>query len=133
MLRLEFVRTELPWRNMVNLTSLALTRIPPGAVPAGWLLDFFGSAPYLEEVKIWRATPKSSTQGGRLVSLAYLKSMDIRHSIMCSPLLDYLLIPAGAELEIQADTFGSYLIEEHLPRSLDNLKLLRFHHYRITP
>ena len=41
-LRLEFVCTELPWRNMVNLTSLKLINMSP--VSMGKLLDFFESA-----------------------------------------------------------------------------------------
>ena len=122
MLCLEFVHTELPWRNMVNLTSLALTDIPSGAVSTGRLLDFFESAPYLEEVKLWCATPKAAIQGGRLVSLACLKSMDIIADTPCSALLDHLLIPAGAKLEIRADRLNSSPMREHLPRSLDNLK-----------
>ena len=122
MLCLESVHTELPWRNMINLTSLALTHIPSGAVSAGRLLDFFESAPYLEEVKLWSATPKAGIQGGRLVSLACLKSMDIIADTPCSALLNHLLIPAGAKLEIRTDRLSSSPIEEHLPRSLDNLK-----------
>ena len=122
MLRLEFVRTGLPWRNMVNLTSFTLFSIPPGAVSTGQLLDFLESAPHLEEIRFYDATPTTGIQGGRLVSLACLKSMDIKRGIPCSALLDHLLIPAGAKLEIQADLLNSSLIEEHLPRSLDNLK-----------
>jgi len=121
-LHLEFVHTELPWRNMVNLTSLALAHIPSEAVSAARLLDFFESAPYLEDVKLRCATPTTGIQGGRLVSLGCLKSMDIEAGVLCSALLNHLLIPVGAKLEIQADLLDSSLIEEYLPRSLDNLK-----------
>ena len=62
---LELVRTELPWRNMVNLTSFTLV----GAVSIRRLLDFFGSVPYLKEVKICSETPTTGAQNGRLVSL----------------------------------------------------------------
>jgi len=119
---LDFVRTELPWRNMVNLTSLTLIHIPPGAVSTGRLLDCFENAPYLQEIDLWCATPKAGIQGGRLVSLACLKSMQIIAGNPCSALLNHLLIPAGAELTIRADPPSSSPIEEHLPRSLDNLK-----------
>ena len=54
---------------MVNLTSLALTRLQLGTVSTGQLLDFLESAPYLEEVKFRHATPTTGIQGGRLVSL----------------------------------------------------------------
>ena len=47
-LDLRYVRTALPWRNMVNLTSFALGVTPPGEVSMGQLLDFFESSPRLE-------------------------------------------------------------------------------------
>jgi len=74
-LRLENVRTELLWRNMVDLTSFTLSYTPPEAVSIGQLLDFFESASYLEKIKFHFAT--TSVQNGRLVSLAYLKRIHI--------------------------------------------------------
>jgi len=120
-LHLERVRTDLPWRNMVNLTSFILSHIPPGPAFAERLLDFFESAPYLEEVELCFATPMAGAQDGRLVSLARLKYMDIDGDAPCSVILNHLLIPAGAKLEITADLFNSPA-RVHLPRSLDNLK-----------
>ena len=106
---------------MVNLTSFTLSHTPPGAVLVGQLLDFFESTPYLKEVKLCSATPTTGVQNRRLVSLACLKSMYIDGGGPPSVLLDHLLIPVGAKLEIEADLLSS-LIGEHLPRSLDNLK-----------
>jgi len=123
MLCLEHVYTELPWRNMVNLTSFVLYHTPPGAVSAGKLLDFLESAPYLEKVELFFATPMTGVQDGRLVSLTCLKSMSMGGDRPSCALLDHLLIPAGAKLEIWADMVSS-LIGEHLPRSLDNLENL---------
>jgi len=123
-LRLELVHTELPWRNMVNLTSLALSNIPLGAVSAGQLLDFLESAPYLKEVKFHHAIPITGIQGGRLVSLGCLECMDIEADVPCSALLDHLLIPAGAKLTVRAHLSNSSPIGEHLPRSLGNLRNL---------
>ena len=121
-LYLESIHTELPWRNMVNLTSFILSYIPIGAVSVGQLLDFVESAPHLEEVKLYSATPTAGAQNGRVVPLACLKSMCIEDDDHApSVLLDHLLIPTGAKLEIQADLVSS-LIGVHLPRSLDNLK-----------
>jgi len=120
---LEFVHTELPWRNMVNLTSFTLSNISSGAFSIRWLLDFFESAPYLEEVKLCYSTPTTDTQGGQLVSLACLKSLEIDSDRPTSILLGHLLIPAGAKLEIQANLIIS-TIGELLPRSLDNLRNL---------
>jgi len=119
-LRLESVHTGLPWRNMVNLTSFTLSHVP-GGIPVGQLLDFFGSAPHLEEIELYFAISAAGAQNGRVVSLECLKSMHIKNDDPPSVLLDHLLIPVGAKLEIEAG-FLSSLIGEHLPRSLDNLK-----------
>ena len=120
---LESVHTELPWRNMVNLTSFTLYYTPPEVVSVKLLLDFFENAPYLEEVGLYFVTLTAGAQDSRLVSLACLKSMRIEDNNPASVLLDHLLIPVGAKLEIQADMLSS-LIGVHLPRSLDNLKNL---------
>jgi len=120
-LRLVLVRTELPWRNMVNLTSFTLSDTPPGAVSVEQFLDFFESAPSLEEVELYFVTPTAGAQNRRLVSLACLKSMLINGDGPSSVLLDHLLIPVGAKLEIWVDPLSSS-IGEHLPRSLDNLR-----------
>ena len=120
-LHLNSVCTELPWRNIINLTSFSLINTPPGAVSVEGLLDFFESAPYLREVVLWFVTPTTGVQHGRLVSLAYLKSMQINHSGPASVLLDHLLIPVGVELETSGELVSS-LVGEVLPRSLNNLK-----------
>jgi len=119
-LRLDTVRTELPWRNMVNLTSFALRRTPAGEISVAQL-DFFGSAPHLREVYLCSVTLSSGAQGGRLVSLTCLKKIQIDDCGLPSVLLDYLLIPVGAELTIKADVLGT-LIGDILPRALDNLR-----------
>ena len=118
---LVLVRTKLPWRNMINLTSFTLSRTPPGTVSVVQLLDFFESAPYLEKVDHYFVNPTAGAQNCRLVSLAHLKHMYIKDDDPPSALLDHLLIPVGAKLEIQARLVSS-VIGEHLPRSLDNLK-----------
>lgn len=76
MLHLPCVRTELPWRNMINLTSFALGYTSPGAPSIRQFLDFFENAP-LRRIKFESATPASGGQDGQLVSLACLKRMDI--------------------------------------------------------
>ena len=121
-LRLEYVRTKLPWRNMVNLTSFVLTHTLPDEVSVGRLLDFFESAPQLHKVELYYATQTSGVHDERLVSLECLKRMDITGG---KPylLLDHLLIPVGAEVTMQGDLFGP-LIEDHLPTPLGNLRNL---------
>ena len=119
--RLECIRTELPWRNMVNLTSVVLRNMPPDCPSIRQLLDFFESAPRLCKIKLDSATPAAGGQGGRLVSLAYLKGMWIFGLSPSSLLLDHLLIPVGAKLSTWGDSFH-HIIKDHLPGSLDNLK-----------
>ena len=118
-LRLRSVRTELPWRNMANLTSFTLALTSP--VSAAQLLDFFENAPHLREVELHSTTPTSGAQKGRLVSLANLKTMHIAGGGPPSVLLNHLLIPVGAKLTTQGEMRNS-LIEDHLPKCLDNLR-----------
>jgi len=119
-LRLESVHTELPWRNMVNLTSFTLSYTLE-EISVGQLLDFFENAPHLEAIELYFAIPTSGVQDRRVVSLECLKRMYIKNDGSPSVLLDHLLIPVGAKLEIEARLLSS-LIGEHLPRCLDNLK-----------
>ena len=120
---LKSVRTELPWKNMVNLTSFTLAHTLPGEICVRYLLNFFESAPRLREVHLRSTTPTSGAQDGRSVSLTNLKWMTILGSGPTSLLLNHLLIPVGATLITQADLSGP-LIEDHLPKSLDNLRNL---------
>ena len=119
---LRSVRTELPWRNMANLTSFILDNMPPGEVSVGQFLDFFESAPRLREIQLISATTTSGAQDGRLVSLACLTKLSILGG-RPPPLLNHLLIPVGATLTTQVESPHSR-IEDHLPQSLDNLKNL---------
>ena len=118
---LEYVRTELPWRNMANLTSFTMAYTLSDQAPIARLLDFFESVPQLREVELCFTTIPGA-QPGRLVSLACLKKMAIFGG-RSSVLLDHLLIPAGAKLITQGDSFDPQ-IEDHLPMSLDNLQNL---------
>jgi hypothetical protein len=120
---LESVRTQLPWRNMVNLTSFTLGRTSPGGATVRQILDFFKSAPLLREVDFYSSTPTSGAQDCKLVSLACLKRMRITGGGSASLLLDHLLIPVGADLVIEVD-LPSPPINDHSPRFLDNLKNL---------
>ena len=117
---LDYVRTKLPWRNMVNLTLFTLAHTFPGEVTIRRLLDFLESAPQLHKVDLHFATPISGVQNGRLVSLPCLKWMGITGD-RPSNFLGCLLIPVGVELVIHAGVLGS-LIGDHLPESLNNLK-----------
>jgi hypothetical protein len=121
-LHLQSVRTELPWRNVVNLTSFELHFIMSDEISIQQLLDFFESAPRLRKIDLCHATPTSGAQNGRLVSLACLKWMDIIGDESPSLFLDHLIIPVGAKLTTFGAARGS--LTENLPRSLDNLRNL---------
>jgi hypothetical protein len=119
-LKLESVHTELPWRNMVNLTSLLLAHVSVGKVFVKLLLDFLENAPHLREVDLL-LTPTSGAQSGRLVSLACLERMKITGGDSAPLLLDHLLIPVGADLKIEVD-LPDPPIKDQSPRFLDNLR-----------
>ena len=120
-LHLEYVHTELPWKNMINLTSLMLFYASP--VSTGQLLDFFENAPHLRTAELLFETPTSGVvQSGRLVSLAHLEKMNIDGDPP-SALLNHLLIPVGARLAVEVD-FPSPPIKDQPPRFFDNLRNL---------
>ena len=114
-LSLRCIRTQLPWRNMVNLTSFALSNTWSGGSSVRRLLDFFESAPHLLKILLRLATPTFGTRGGRMVSLAYLKRLDIIGGGSPSLLLDHLLVPVGAKFTFHGDPH----VTIHLPRSFD--------------
>ena len=119
-LKLEFVRTESPRRNMVNLTSIMLAHVSWGEDSIKQLLDLFESAPHLRNLNLL-AISTSGAQSGRLVSLPCLERMEITGGSSASPLLDSLLIPVGADLKIEVD-LPDPPIKDHPPRFLDNLR-----------
>ena len=120
-LRLASVNTGLPWRNMVNLTTFTLLNPSPGKVSIKQLLDFFESAPRLRKVELESATPTSGAQNGRLVSLACLEWMGTTGGGSASLLLDHLLIPVGAHLDIEIE-LPIPQTGDHPSRFLDNLR-----------
>jgi len=119
-LRLMRIPTELPWRNMVNLTSFMFRSEDPPSIEQ--LLGFFEGAPHLREVDLISRTPVFGTQTGRLVPLACLKRMGAINNASCN-LFDHLLIPVGAHLEMGVDP-RSHQIEGCPPKFIDNLKNL---------
>ena len=114
-LHLEDIRTELPWRNMVNLTSFIL--VHTSSISVKHLLDFFESAPRLRQVNLHSTsrTLVSGDRSGRLVPLRCLKKM-YAGDCRTSPLFDHLLIPVGTSLTMGVEGFP--------PRFIDNLKNL---------
>jgi len=117
-LYLQGIRTELPWRNMVNLTSFALVYQALGGTSIKWLLDFLESTPRLRKIQL--ATLTLSGHSGRLVSLPCLRRMDIIGGESPGHLFDNLLIPIGAKLTTQGDPRHS----TYLPNSFKEIRAL---------
>ena len=118
-LNLDTVLTELPWRNMANLTSFTWRSNLVDDFTIGQLLDFLETAPRLRKIYFNFATLVSGGENGRLISLDHLERMGV---IECGPtsiLFDHLVIPVGAKLKIQHS-----VIEDQIPRLLENLKNL---------
>ena len=119
---LHSVCTQLPWRNMNNLTSFALGFVSQPTVSIGQILDFFESAPRLTDVNLLSAAPTLGAQEGRSVSLSHLKRLNICGSQPPSLLLDHLIIPVGAQALIALDSVDH--IDDVLPRSPNNFQNL---------
>jgi len=116
-LYLQGVRTDLPWRNMVNLTSFALVYDSPEETSFGQLLDFFESAPRLRNIRLHWAT-RTDARIGRPASLPYLKRMDIVGNEPLALLFDHLLVPVDAKLTTEVDPRYS----TYLPQSLEGIR-----------
>ena len=127
-LHLRFVRTELPWKNMSKLTSFSfsLSSTSGPTISIENFLDFFESSPHLVEVKLFFGIMIPARQGERFVGLKRLKRLSISGSQPPRLLLDHLIVPIGANVSTKFGSSGPR-IEDHLPRSLDNLR--NFSHF----
>ena len=121
-LRLEGVLTNLPWRNLTNLTTFDFCRVSGDDISTIQLLDFFEHAPLLREIKLTNSLPNSSNAAERVVSLPHLRSLRIHAQPAHSILLNHLNIPIGASMALEFKFGGEKSpIPDYLPRSLDNL------------
>ena len=119
-LYLQGVRTELPWRNMVNLTSFTLVDTSGSETSVMQLLDFFERAPRLRKIRLHFAIPNLDAHSGRPVSLPCLKRMEIVGNKPLALLFDHLSVPVNAKLTAEVDPrYSSYL-----PSSLENIRNL---------
>ena len=115
-LYLQGIRTELPWRNMANLTSFTLVYKARGGTSVAQLLDFFESTPRLRKIQL--ATLAFGAHCGRSVSLSCLEGMNIIGGESPALLFDHLLVPVNAKLTTQGD-------ERHLtylPNSFETIR-----------
>lgn len=115
------ILTDLPWREMVHLTSLSLCYTAPQNLTATQLLDFLNSAPNLEEVNLHNLLPTADANHNRQVKLRALKCLKISGDVPASILLNHFQIPNGAELIIKGRPSRSVL-GELLPTSLQHLR-----------
>ena len=120
-LRLHGVLTNLPWRNMMNLTTFNFRQFLGSDTSATQLLDFFEHAPLLRKIRLWNSVPHPfNAPAERVVSLPHLKSIRMfnqpAHSI-----LNHLLVPVGASVTMEFYFAGESPITSHFPRPIDNL------------
>ena len=122
-LRLAGVITDLPWRNLSNLTMFDFRRVSGNDISTTQLLDFFEHAPLIHEIRLKNSLPNSSNAAAeRVVSLPHLRSLRIFAQPAHSILLNHLCIPIGASVTLEFTFSGDRSpIPDYLPRSLDNL------------
>ncbi|KAF9647932.1 hypothetical protein BDM02DRAFT_2475355 [Thelephora ganbajun] len=121
-LELDGVATRLPWKNLSNLTSFSLSRVPEDKFSTEALLNLFERAPLLRKVSLIHSIPNSSNAPPeRVVSLPLLKEFDIRGSLPFSTLLNHLSVPPNALMTMTFNITGDRLpIQDHHPKSLAN-------------
>jgi len=126
-LSLSGLATDLPWRNLVNLTTLQLSNVFGTAEPSliTRLLDFFESAPFLSNIEIRSISNLPNLHPRRVVPIPHLKELILSSPYVYSTLVNHLAIPTGASLVLTFPFGGeSSPILDCLPkdfRRLDNL------------
>jgi hypothetical protein len=115
--------TPLPWRDLSNLTTFNLCRVPEDKILLTQLLDFFESAPHLRHIQLHDSIPESSNAPAeRVVPLSHLKDLSIIARPAHSILLNHLSIPAGASLRLEFPFSGQVSpTSSYLPKSIDSL------------
>ena len=117
------VVTNLPWKNLGNLTSFMLCCPSNGKVSVAKLLNFFECAPRLEGVTI-HSIPRSSNASSTLVvCLPNLKTLNVVTDRPHSVLLNHLSIPEKASLTLEFNFQGNESpLPLFLPKRSKNLK-----------
>ena len=119
--------TSLPWRNLANLTTFKLSRIPGTVDPSfvTQLLDFLESAPLLSDVELDSIPASSNAPPGRVVPIPLLKRPFLSSPSVYSTFLKHLSIPTGASLVLDFPFYGpNPPIFDCLPHNFDNLRNL---------
>ena len=125
-LSLTRVVTNLPWKNLTNLTTFNLKSCRPGRGFVTRLLDFFENAPLLRTIMLEDSIPKSSNAPSRrIVLLPHLKILAITAKPAHSVLLNHLRIPPGASLVLKFSFGGERSpLQDYLPETFANLRNL---------
>ena len=119
--------TNLPWRNLINLSTLRLSRILgttdlPFMI---YLLDFLGSAPLLSSIELSSVPAVLDTLPARIVPIPHLKRLVLYSPSAHSTLLKYISVPTGASLVLDFPfSGGGSPIFDCLPRNFINLRNL---------
>ena len=122
-LRLYAILTDLPWKNLTNLTASEFCQVPGDEISVTLLLDFFEHAPLLRKIELVDSLPDfSNAPPKRAVSLPRLRFLRIDAQQPHSVLLNHLHIPirASVTLDFELDD-DSAPLPHHFPTSLDNL------------
>jgi len=125
-LHLEGIITDLPWKNLRNLTNLKLVCAPDSPIAVTQFLDFFENAPRLTKVTLFHSIPASSdAPPGRMVTLPHLKWLNISARPTHSAFLNHTHIPFGASLILDFDFNGDKSpLRDCLPTTAKNLRNL---------
>jgi len=118
--------TDLPWKNLANLTTFDFRQASNDEISVTQLLDFFEHARLLRNIQLLGAFPTTSNAPlGRVVSLPSLKKLRIIDEPAHSILLNHLLIPSGALLVLEFDFDSEESpITAYLPGDLKNINNL---------
>ena len=104
------VVTDLPWRNLSNLTVFEFRPAQRTLVDSHFmrkLLDFFESVPLLKNIELFDSIPDSPTVSpGRVIPLLALENLAIRNLPAKSTFLNHLSIPRCALLDLHFSFSG---------------------------
>jgi hypothetical protein len=94
--------THLPRKNLSNLTTFSLSRIPEDRISMTQLLNFFENSPLLDTITLKDSLPKSSdAPPNRIVPLSRLDNLSIDAQTPHSKLLNHLSAPASTLLVLE--------------------------------
>ncbi|KAF9647941.1 hypothetical protein BDM02DRAFT_3269878 [Thelephora ganbajun] len=101
-LSLSNVVTDLPWRNLSNLTVFEFRYVQDKVDPLfmAQLLDFFESTPLLRKIALHDSISYSNVPPGRVVPLLHLEKLTIHGFPAHSTFLNHLSIPTDISLDL---------------------------------